>query len=87
MVNAKSGRNITANAKAMTLKEANLMADGAGAGVDAAAAAIARRIAKTIGKIIGKSATAMAALPVTSNSPNMTLRRGISSQLRPQASR
>ena len=83
MDNAKSGRNVTANAKAMTLKEANLMADGAGAGVDAAAAAIARRIAKTI----GKSATAMAALPVTSNSPNMTLRRGISSQLRPQASR
>jgi hypothetical protein len=79
MVNAKSGRNITANAKAKTPKEANMMADGAGVGADAAADAIARKI--------GKSATAMAALPVTSSSPNMTLRRGISSQLRPQASR
>jgi hypothetical protein len=55
------------------------MADGAGVGADAAADAIARKI--------GKSATAMAALPVTSSSPNMTLRRGISSQLRAQANR
>jgi hypothetical protein len=52
-----------------------MMADAGGAGADAAADVIARRTARKI----GKSATAMAATPVTSSSPNMTLRPGISS--------